>query len=51
MGRKKLYFTQSVHPFGISRHTGAIGYLLLPFLSDLQAYSCGKCWDDPLNQD
>ena len=49
--KKKLYFTHAVHPVGISRHTGDPGYLLLPFLGDLHAYSCGGCWDDSLNQD
>ena len=47
---KKLYFTDGVHPVGISRHTGATSYPLLPFFYDLNTYSCGECWDDPLNQ-
>ena len=49
-GQKKLYFAHWVHPVGISRHTGATGYLLLPFFCDLYTYSCGECWDDSLNQ-
>ena len=50
-GQKKLHFTHRVHPVGISRYIGATGYPLLPFLGDLHAYSCGKCWGYPLNQD
>ena len=46
-GRKKLPFIHRVPPVGFSRYTGATGYPLLPFLGDLHAYSCGKCWDDP----
>ena len=50
-GQKKLHFTHRVHPVGINRYIGATGNPLLPFLGDLHAYHCGKCWDDPLNQD